>query len=116
MNPFLFIIQGLLALLFAGTGALKIFGSDAAVRKLAPSAFSIRFLRILGALELAGAFVLAATGLLNIAPVLMVCTDIGMAVVLIAAVGVHYSRREWAPIPFLVLMLAGAIAVLLGRW
>ncbi|WP_324679181.1 DoxX family protein [Hymenobacter sp. GOD-10R] len=116
MNTALWVWQWLLAGLFLLTGALKLVLSAAKVRQLAPAYFSLAFLRGLGVVELLGAVGIIGPALTGLWPVLTPLAAAGMSVVLAAAVAVHTQRRDFGTVPFLLLMLVGALAVTWGRW
>ena len=115
MNTALWICQGLLAGLFLLTGTLKLVLPASKVRPLAPACFPLAFLRGLGAVELLGAVGVILPTVTGCWLVLTPMAATGLSVVLASAVAVHAQRREYATVPFLLLMLVGAMVVAWGR-
>jgi hypothetical protein len=120
VNVALWIVQGLLALVYLAAGGLKVVrprellvasgnfdwmkdSSDAAVQ-------AVGLVEILGAL---GVILPALTG---IAPTLTPVAAVGLVVVQIGALRVHLVRNERRPLPANVLLLLLAAFVVVGRF
>jgi uncharacterized membrane protein YphA (DoxX/SURF4 family) len=119
MNVALWIIAGLLALLFLGAGLMKISQPK---EKLAASGmgwtedFSPGAVKGIGALELLAAIGLILPALLNIAPVLTPLAATGLVVVMIGAAVTHARRKENQMIIINVVLLVLAAVVAWGRF
>lgn len=120
MNIALWIVQGLLALVYLAAGGLKVVrpreqlvasgrfdwmkdNSDAAVKGI-------------GAVEVLGALGMILPGLTGIAPVLTPIAAVGLVVVQIGALRVHLTRHERQPLPANVILLLLAAFVAVGRF
>ncbi|MFG1706532.1 DoxX family protein [Nonomuraea sp. M3C6] len=119
MNLALWIIAGLLALLFLGAGLMKLSQPKA---KLAASGmawtedFSAGAVKGIGGLELLAAIGLILPAALNIAPVLTPLAATGLVLVMIGAAITHARRKESQPIIANVVLLALAAVVAWGRF
>lgn len=118
MNVVLWILQILLALAFAASGALKLTRprEQLAERMGWVDDFSAGTVRLIGALE-----VLAALGLIlpratGIAPVLTPLAALGLVALMIGAAVVHARRREYPMIAINVVLLVLAAIVAWGRF
>lgn len=120
MNIALWIVQGLLAMVYLAAGGLKVVrpreqlvaagnfdwmkdSSDAGVKAV-------------GLVEILGALGVILPWLTGIAPILTPIAAIGLVVVQIVALRVHLSRREHRPLPANALLLLLAAFVALGRF
>lgn len=112
MNIALWIIAGLLALAFAGAGAMKISTSKADLLEKMPwvADFSESQVKGIGALELLGAIGLILPAALDIVPILTPLAAAGLALTMLGAIIVHLRRGDGVPaaVPGVVL---GALAV-----
>ncbi|MBB5286522.1 putative membrane protein YphA (DoxX/SURF4 family) [Rhabdobacter roseus] len=121
MNPalidkFLWVMQGFLAVAFLIAGSAKLLQSPAKVAQLVPAAIPLPFLRTLGALEILGAVGIALPLFIDawsaLTPVAAAC----MAIVLLAAVVIHGRAKEFSKLPMLLVLLALAMTVAVGRY
>lgn len=119
MNLALWIIAGILAAVFAGSGAMKLaMPKD----KLVESGLggladvSQAAIRLIGVAELAGALGLIVPPLVHIAPVLVPLAAVGLALVMVGATVVHARRREIPNVGVTVLLLVLALVVAWGRF
>lgn len=119
MNLALWIIAGILAAVFAGSGAMKLaMPKD----KLVESGLggladvSQAAIRLIGVAELAGAVGLIVPPLVHIAPVLVPLAAVGLALVMVGATAVHARRREIPNVGVTVLLLVLALVVAWGRF
>lgn len=107
------VVAGLLALIYLGTGGMKLFRTPA---KLAESGlawaadFPTWAVRSIGLLEVLGAAGLVLPALTAIASVLSPVAAVGLGVIQIGAVITHIVRGEAKVIPVNLLLLAGAVA------
>jgi len=114
MNRALWIVQGLLALIFVFSGGLKLV---LPLEKLAgPVALSGPFLRFIGVAEVLGGIGLILPGLLGIRPGLTPLAAAGLVIIMIGATGLTLAGGDVAQalIPLVVGLLAVFVAY--GRW
>lgn len=118
MNVFLWVLQALLAAMFAMAGLMKtlqpiekLAGSMPYAMDLSPS--TVRFI---GAAELAAALGLILPAVTGIATVLTPLAATGLAVVMVLAAGFHYRRGEYSAIAFNAVLLALAVITAWGRF
>lgn len=120
MNIALWIVQGLLALVYLAAGELKV------VRPREQLVASGRFdwmkdssdagVAAVGVVEMLGAVGVVLPWLTGIAPILTPVAAIGLAVVQVGALRVHLVRHERQPLPANVLLLLLAAFVAVGRF
>jgi len=117
MNIVLWVVQGLLALLFISAGAMKSFAPLATVKKNLPWAnnFPEWVVRFIGVSELLGAIGLILPGLTHIVPLLTAAAAIGLVLVMIFAAIYHASHREFPSIGFNAILLLLAAFIVVGR-
>ena len=114
-NRTLWIIQGLLALLFLFAGVVKLVIPAAELVKQAPM-LSAAFLRFVGVCEVLGAIGLILPSLLRIQPGLTPLAAAGLVIIMIGAVVITLMTGGIATalIPFVVGLLL--VFVAFGRW
>jgi len=118
MNVFLWILQIVLAAMFAMAGVQK---STQPREKLAArlpwvedySAGTVRFIGIVELLGAIGLVVPAATGIL---PILTPLAATGLAIVMVLAMNTHRRRREPGAIAFNAALLLIAAVIMWGRF
>ena len=119
MNLALWIVQGLLALLFLFSGGMKVFAFDRfkkMAEKRSPEhglGFSAPLARFIGVSELAGSLGLVLPQATGTAQWLTPLAALGLAVIMVLATIHHRRRREPATVTAVLLVLA--LAVLIGR-
>lgn len=119
MNITLWIIAGLLAVVFVFSGAMKLAQRK---QKLVASGMGALEPFSPGAVKALGAFeVLAAVGLilpaaLDIAPVLVPLAAVGVALVMVGAIITHLRRHETPGVVMTLTLLALAVLVSWGRF
>lgn len=115
MNIVLWIIQGVLALLFLLAGFMKAFTPLEGLKKnMAWTAEAPAWLvRFIGIAELLGALGLILPQLTRIVPQLTIAAAFGLALVMLLATIFHISRKEYRNIGMniVLLLLAAFIAV-----
>jgi hypothetical protein len=114
MNYALWIVQGLLALLFLFAGGMKLV---LPLEKLAgPIPLPGLFLRFIGVAEVLGALGLILPGLLRIRPGLTPLAAAGLVIIMIGATGLGLAVGDVATtlIPLAVGLFAAFVAY--GRW
>ena len=117
MNIALWIIQGLLALVYLAAGGMKAFQPIAALSKRLTWVTTVRpaFVRFVGVAELLGAIGLILPLATHILPWLTPTAATGLAIVQLGALGFHTTRREYANLPVNTVLLVIAAFVLVGR-
>jgi hypothetical protein len=115
MNVALWIVQGVLAVVFLVTGAIKVITARAVLTRRMGWAndFSSVQIKLLGVLEVCGAVGLVAPGLAHVGPVLTPAAALCLAVLMGGAASVHLRRHE-PPTPPVVLAVL-ALFVAAGR-
>lgn len=117
MSLALWIVQILLALAFGLAGIMKATRPvETMVARMAWAAdYSPRTIKFIGVVEILGALGLILPQLTGIAPILTPVAAIGLAIVMVLAIGVHLRRREYPVILFNVILLALSVFVAWGR-
>jgi putative oxidoreductase len=117
MNIALWVVQGLLALMFLFVGVRKTFFPLPAVKKSFPWANHVpaAWVRLIGVSELLGGIGLILPAVTHILPWLTVAAAIGLALVMICAAAFHASRREFSMIGFNIVLLGLSAFVVVGR-
>ena len=118
MNVFLWIVQAVLAAVFAMSGAMK---TTQPKEKLAPRLpwvedFSPGTVRLIGIVELLGAIGLILPAATGIAPVLTPIAATGLAIVMVLAAATHIRRKEPSGVAFTAVLLLLAVIVAWGRF
>lgn len=118
MNVFLWVLQIVLALVFAMAGVMKSSQpKDKLVEKLPwVEDFSPATVRFIGVAELLGAVGLVLPAALDIAPILTPIAATGLAVVMVLAMLTHRRRREPSAIAFNAVLLVAALVIAWGRF
>jgi uncharacterized membrane protein YphA (DoxX/SURF4 family) len=118
MNVALWVVAGVLAVMFGMSGVMKATqAKDKLADKLPWVAdVSLPTLRLIGVAELLGALGLILPAWTGIAPVLTPIAAVGLAVIMVLAAALHARRREPSAIAFNVVLLAAAVFVAWGRF
>ena len=118
MNVFLWILQGVLAALFAAAGVTKATQPREKLIAQLPwvSDVSTPVVRLIGVAELAGALGLILPGAFDIATVLSPLAATGLAVIMVLAMGLHARRKEPQAIGFNAILLIVAAVIAWGRF
>ncbi|MFJ9831693.1 DoxX family protein [Streptomyces sp. NPDC101169] len=118
MNVLLWVLQGLLAAVFAMAGVMKttqpidkLAGTLPYAKDLAPGT-----VRLIGTVELAAALGLVLPAATGIAVVLTLLAALGLAVVMTLAGTFHLRRREYSAIGANAVLLALSVVVAWGRF
>lgn len=114
-NRTLWIIQGLLALVFLFSGGFKLVLPAADLVKQAPM-FSATFLRFIGVCEVLGAIGLILPMLLRIRPILTPLAAACLVVIMIGAIAVTLMTEAAAVALFPLIVGALLSFVAYGRW
>ncbi|WP_435241960.1 DoxX family protein [Streptomyces cucumeris] len=119
MNTALWIISGVLALIFLMAGLMKISQPR---EKLAASGmawaedFSPGSVRAIGAVEVLGALGLLLPAALGIVPALTAWAALGLVVAMLGAAAVHLRRKEAKALPVNLVLIFLAAVVAWGRF
>ena len=120
MNLALWIIAGVLAFAFAGSGIMKLVQSK---DKLVASAtggwaadWSPASIKLIGVAEILGAVGLILPTVLHVAPILVPLAAVGLILVMIGAAVVHTRRHELSNVAINVVLLLLAAFVAWGRF
>ena len=116
MNYALWIVQGLLALLFLWAGGIKFVLPIEEMTKQMPVPLPGLFLRFIGVAEVLGAIGLILPGLLRIRPGLTPLAAVGLVIIMIGATVLTLAGGDvaLALIPLVVGLLSAFVAY--GRW
>lgn len=118
MNVALWIVQALLAVGFAGSGAMKLIRPKEKLEPMMPymEDFSDSTVRFIGVVELLGAVGVILPAVTGIAPILTPVAAVGLVLLMALAIGVHARRREPQAYPINLVLLALAGLVAWGRF
>lgn len=113
MNVFLWIVQAILAAMFAMSGLEKIIQpkDKLAGKYVWMQAFSQAAVRSIGVLELLGAIGLIVPAATGIAPVLTPLAATGLAVVMALAAVLHIRRKEVSALPIVAVLFVLTVLV-----
>ena len=116
MNIVLWVVQALLALVFLGSGLVKLIRPKEKLRSQMAwvEDFPTSAIKLIGAVEIVGAAGLILPGLLHIAVILTPLAAVGLLIVMIGAVVTHLRRHETGPavVPLVLAILSAVVAVL----
>ena len=114
----LWVVQFVLAAVFAMAGLPKVSASMAEVaQKFPPMAqFPEPLIRFIGISELAGALGLVLPAITRVMPNLVPLAGIGLALVMLLALGFHASRSEFQALPTNIILGGLALFVSWGRF
>lgn len=118
MNIALWIVQGLLAVMFGMAGVMKTFQTSKAKEQMSwAKNRSDEFIRFVGISELLGALGLILPLVTGILPWLTLLAAIGLIVIqLLAIFTEHLPKKEYNVIPVNILLIALAVFIVIGRW
>ena len=118
MNIGLWLMQGLLALLFAFAGGMKATQPKEKLAKNTPYVedYSQSTIRLIGVLEVLAALGLVLPMVTGILPVLTPLAAVGLVLTMVGAIFVHLRRKEYPNIAVNVLILVLAACVAYGRY
>jgi hypothetical protein len=115
-NTTLWIIQGVLAILFLLAGGSKLVMSAEQMQAPGPIQFPVAFIRFIGVCELLGAIGMVAPGLTGIKPALTPLAAAGLIVIMIGATVTNLVDGPAPFAAFTVVLGLLAATVLWGRW
>ena len=117
MNVTLSIIQGVLAFAFIAAGGMKLFAYEKykiQSEKNGPSGITRGLATFIGIAEIAGGLGVVLPMAANIAPWLSPWAAVGLATIMLLAIGFHVRRHESPVAPVILLLLAAF--VVFGRF
>ena len=117
LNVGLWIVQGLLALMFVGTGIWKLVtpASELGAKMPWMGQVSPAFLYMTAAFDILGGLGVLLPSLTGIKPRLAALAALGCAAFMLGAVVFHFSRGEGANTPFNFVLVVLALFVAWGR-
>jgi uncharacterized membrane protein YphA (DoxX/SURF4 family) len=113
MNLALWIVQGILALAFVTIGGLKVFAYPkykAMTEKNGPSGIPRGLATFIGVAEMTGGIGVVLPMATGVSPWLSWWAAVGLAAIMLLAIGYHLRRKE-PPVPPAVLFLLAAFVV-----
>lgn len=118
MNTAIWVVQILLALMFAFSGLSKL---TQPYERLAQQMgyvndFSPNTIRAIGAVEILGALGVVLPALTDILPWLTPTAAVGLALVMLGAMATHFRRKEYPMMLINLVLLAFAVFVAYGRF
>ena len=116
MNRWLWILQGLLAVVFLAHGLMLLFPPESIVEQM--NASLPRWFQVfLGVAEVAAAVGLTLPGLTGVMPALVPAAAVGIMIVMVSATVFHVMRAEWssAVITSVLLLMATCVAYMRSR-
>jgi len=118
VNVLLWVLQAILAAVFLATGLNKAVKPKAAMIRMSHwwQAWPAGAIKALGVAELLGVAGLLLPWATGIARVLTPIAAVGLAIVLVGAAATHVRYREYRIVPAVVVLLAAAIIVAVGRF
>jgi putative oxidoreductase len=117
LNIGLWTVQVLLAVGFGMAGGMKLVVPIADLLKQMDWVASAPWLpRFIGVAELAGALGLVLPSLTRIKPILTPIAAVGLATIMVLALGFHVSRGEMSHLPPVIVLGALAVFVAWGRF
>jgi uncharacterized membrane protein len=118
VNVFLWVLQGVLAAVFAGSGVMKMSQRKEALAPRLPwvADFSAGTVRFIGAVEVLGAVGLILPAATGVVPVLTPIAAVGLGVTMVLAAVTHVRRKELSGVVVNVVLLALLVIVALGRF
>ena len=117
MNLTLWIAQGLLAFAFIAVGSLKLFAYEkfkAQSEKKRPVGITRGLAAFIGSAEITGGVGIVLPMAVGVAPWLSAWAAVGLATVMLLAIGYHVRRREPPAAPAILFVLA--LFVVFGRF
>ena len=118
MNIILWIVQGLLAIVFTLAGAVKLTQPKEKIAQQMPWAhsFTPTTIKLIGAVEALGVIGLIAPQLSGFLPWLTPLAAVGLALTMLSAMVIHGQRREYTSIAVNLVLLLLAAFVAYGRF
>ena len=118
MNVLLWIVQGLLTLMFLMAGAMKLSKSKKELREKLGGwvdQYTDISIKLIGLAELLGAVGLILPMAIGVLPILTPLAAIGLAMTMVGAMKVHYERKEKSKVITNIVLMLLAVFVVIGR-
>jgi uncharacterized membrane protein YphA (DoxX/SURF4 family) len=119
MNTLLWVLQILLAVVFAGAGSVKLIKSPADLAKMlgdwAEKVPAVQ-LKLLGIAEVAAAVGLIVPPLVGVLPVLVPLASVGLVVVMLGAIVLHARRSEFPNVAGNLILAGIAVTIAWARF
>jgi uncharacterized membrane protein YphA (DoxX/SURF4 family) len=119
MNTALWIVAGVLAFAFFGSGAMKLAQSKEKIVASSTGGWAADWspgaIKMIGVAEILGALGLILPAVTHIAPILVPLAAVGLILVMIGAAVVHSRRHESPNVAIKLVLLALAPTVAWGR-
>ncbi|MDM4763905.1 DoxX family protein [Galbitalea sp. SE-J8] len=119
MDIAVWIVTGVVVLILGGSGVSKLAQSRERIladpRMGWANDFGQRQIRLIGVAEVAGSLGLVLPWALGILPVLTPVAGYALAALMLGATGVNIRRREYAGLPFVLLLVAAPLFVAIVR-
>jgi uncharacterized membrane protein YphA (DoxX/SURF4 family) len=118
MNVFLWIVQAVLAALFAMSGLGKVVQPKEKLAGKYPwmQDVSQEMVRFIGVMEVLGAIGLIVPATVGIAPVLTPIAAVGLTVLTVLAAAIHIRRKEPSGVAVTAVLFVLAVLVVWGRF
>ena len=116
MNILLWIVQGVLALVFLLHGVLFLVLPARAKEELKKGPFSLGFARFIGGAEVLAAVGLILPGWTGILPWLTPLAAVGLFPIMVGASVSHLPRKEWPQVGICLLLVIFIAFVAVMRW
>jgi uncharacterized membrane protein YphA (DoxX/SURF4 family) len=118
MNTVVWIIQGILAIMFAMAGTMKLTQPKEKLVKSLPWVidFSLPTVRFIGTSEILGAIGIIVPQVTGILPILSPIAAIGLIVIMILAASYHLPKRQYKEVMFNSMLLILSVIVALYRF
>lgn len=118
MNIAVWIIQGILAVMFLMAGIMKSTQPKEKLVKSLPwvNDFSLQTVRFIGISELLGAIGIVIPRLTGICPILTPIAAVGLGIIMVLASAHHLPKKEYREVGFNTVLLILAIIVALYRF
>lgn len=117
MNIALWVAQGLLAVMYAGAGGMKLLQTQKYLDQMKWQSDRKGLVVFIGTMEWAGVLGMVLPMLTGILPWLTPVAAAGLALVQVLAIlTVHLPGKQYRVLPMNLLLLALAIFVAVGRW
>ena len=108
MNTFIWVVQAALALFFLFPGFTKLIKTKGQLTEMGmlKPGDSVAPVRFIGTMEILGSVGLILPWLLQIMPVLTPVAAVGFCIIMVGAVAVHASKKDFKVMPLLVTLFA----------
>ena len=117
MNTTVWIIQGILATIFALSGIIIYLFRDKLKSKLSwLTEYSPRMVLFINVSKITGAFGLILPMYFNVLPILTPIAALGLATIMFLAMAYHFRKKEFKDLPATIIFLALSLLVAYHRF